>query len=227
MSAIMISIRPEWCEKIASGKKTVEVRKTRPKIDPPFKCYIYCTLPKQILHAVYTKQDYRGYFADEDYDKIPENYKTFVKVLDGSSLFCCPPYSGNVIGEFVCDFFDDFTPTDKGVIIKRFSSLRDTALSLQEICGYLNSKPGFGWHISDLKIYDRPKAITEFLIIDKKAVKNCPYRERTGQAEIVTKHNGWIKGSYLCKIDGITWCYPCHTKNIERPPQSWCYIMEV
>lgn len=42
--AVMLSIRPKWCEKIASGKKTVEVRKTRPKLDTPFKCYIYCTL---------------------------------------------------------------------------------------------------------------------------------------------------------------------------------------
>ena len=41
--AVLISIRPEWCEKIARGEKTVEVRKTRPKLDTPFKCYIYCT----------------------------------------------------------------------------------------------------------------------------------------------------------------------------------------
>lgn len=41
--AVMISIRPKWCEKIASGEKTIEVRKTRPKMDTPFKCYIYCT----------------------------------------------------------------------------------------------------------------------------------------------------------------------------------------
>ena len=41
--AVMLSIRPKWCEKIASGEKTIEVRKTRPKLDTPFKCYIYCT----------------------------------------------------------------------------------------------------------------------------------------------------------------------------------------
>lgn len=39
--AVLISIRPEWCEKIISGEKTIEVRKTRPKMDTPFKCYIY------------------------------------------------------------------------------------------------------------------------------------------------------------------------------------------
>ena len=42
----MISIRPKWCKLIASGKKTIEVRKSRPKIETPFKCYIYQCLPK-------------------------------------------------------------------------------------------------------------------------------------------------------------------------------------
>ena len=49
--AVLISIKPEWCELIASGKKTVEVRKSRPKIDTPFKVYIYCTkAPKGWVH---------------------------------------------------------------------------------------------------------------------------------------------------------------------------------
>ena len=30
--AVMLSIRPKWMEKIASGEKTIEVRKTRPKL---------------------------------------------------------------------------------------------------------------------------------------------------------------------------------------------------
>ena len=46
MKAVMISIQPKWCELIASGKKTVEVRKTMPNIATPFKCYIYCTQGK-------------------------------------------------------------------------------------------------------------------------------------------------------------------------------------
>lgn len=46
MKAVMISISPKYCKLIASGKKTVEVRKTRPKIETPFKCYIYMTMKK-------------------------------------------------------------------------------------------------------------------------------------------------------------------------------------
>lgn len=46
MKAVLLSIRPEWCAKICSGAKTGEVRKTYPKLETPFKCYIYKTLPK-------------------------------------------------------------------------------------------------------------------------------------------------------------------------------------
>lgn len=41
--AVLLSIQPKWCKLIASGKKTLEVRKTKPKIKVPFKAYIYCT----------------------------------------------------------------------------------------------------------------------------------------------------------------------------------------
>ena len=43
MKSVLMSIQPKWCELIASGKKTVEVRKRRPKLETPFKVYIYMT----------------------------------------------------------------------------------------------------------------------------------------------------------------------------------------
>ena len=73
--AVLISIRPKWCEKIINGDKTIEVRKTRPKMDTPFKCYIYCTLPK------YPHED----FIATDYPR-PQFYG-----------------GGKVVGEFTCD----------------------------------------------------------------------------------------------------------------------------
>lgn len=52
MNLVMISIHPKWCGLIASGEKTVEIRRTRPKFDTPFMCYIYCTKErsKNALH---------------------------------------------------------------------------------------------------------------------------------------------------------------------------------
>ena len=48
MKSVLISIKPKWCLKIASGEKTIEVRKTMPKLERPFKCYIYETKRKQV-----------------------------------------------------------------------------------------------------------------------------------------------------------------------------------
>lgn len=44
MKSVLASIKPEYCKLIASGQKTVEIRKTRPKIDTLFRCYIYETM---------------------------------------------------------------------------------------------------------------------------------------------------------------------------------------
>ena len=43
MKSVLISIQPKYCELIVNGKKTIEVRKTRPKLETPFKVYIYQT----------------------------------------------------------------------------------------------------------------------------------------------------------------------------------------
>lgn len=44
-TAVLLSIRPEWCQKIFRGEKTMEIRKSFPKDfqGQPFKCFIYCT----------------------------------------------------------------------------------------------------------------------------------------------------------------------------------------
>lgn len=51
MKSVLISIQPKWCELIASGKKTIEVRKTKPKLETPFKVYIYCTKDEPLYHS--------------------------------------------------------------------------------------------------------------------------------------------------------------------------------
>ena len=60
MKAILMSIKPEWCDKIFSGEKTIEVRKVAPKLKPPFKVYVYQTknrrgnkVVNEVLDAVY------------------------------------------------------------------------------------------------------------------------------------------------------------------------------
>lgn len=78
MEAVLISIRPEWCELIASGEKTIEVRKTKLKLEMPFKCYIYCTQSGVARGAFGEQGKVTGEFVCEqikDYGIVrPETY---------------------------------------------------------------------------------------------------------------------------------------------------------
>lgn len=160
MKSVLISIRPKWCELIASGRKTIEVRKTRPKIPVPFKCYIYCTKPKMITKYVFKPEDYPEYMRPEK--------TVFCKVPDSSSPFCSEVNgNGKVIGEFVCDCITGLR-ADNG--IQTYYNGPDA-----EIIKYASGKKVYYWHISDLKIYDEPKELRSFWKADK-----CPYATESG-----------------------------------------------
>ena len=130
--AVLVSIHPEWCELIANGKKTVEVRKTRPKLDTPFKCYIYCTAG---------------------------NLSYPLK----NGMVCHNSGGKVVIGEFVCDnirCFDVPYPAFQKNMDK--SILEQSCLTYWQLHRYAYHDALYGWHISDLVIYDRPKELREF-----------------------------------------------------------------
>ena len=48
MKSVLMSIRPHWCDLIFRGEKTVEVRKSKPKLEYPvkFKVFVYDTTSK-------------------------------------------------------------------------------------------------------------------------------------------------------------------------------------
>ena len=154
MKSVMISIKPKYCELIASGKKTVEVRKTKPKLNTPFKCYIYCTKSELL-----TKSHYNG----KIYVASSKKYQNALERNGNITL------SGKVIGEFVCDniFSMSITYSDPNnrIAAREFPY---TCLTDKQIMDYLgNGKRGYGWHISDLKIYDEPKELDDFTRLRK------------------------------------------------------------
>lgn len=249
MKTVLTSIQPKYCELIANKKKTLEIRKTRPKIKTPFKDYIYCTLPP--------KNEFFWHHDEEGRRTIGEYANELIRLIDGSVVYdygmrmCVDggklgrmPEIGEtssdnflckkVIGEFVCDyitpiFFDSDIRYGEDFPNEYISKIcGDSCLSLQELKKYANGKDVFGWHISDLVIYDVPKELKDFSIEDKTAIKNCKHRFRTGQTESVTKHGGWIQGGFGCMKSGIPeWCENCLTKTLTSPPQSWCYVDEL
>lgn len=152
MKEVLISIRPEWCAKIANGEKTFEVRKTKPNINSPFKCYIYCTANAPWL--VYGDVLKNGYVAEE-YTVTRGRSKKDAEKIWGVM-------NGKVIGEFMCDFIEPywFMPGDNG--IEEFEDVQLACLSAEEIIQYGKGRQLEFWHISDLVIYDEPKSVGEF-----------------------------------------------------------------
>ena len=131
-NAVMLSIRPKWAEKIARGEKTIEVRKTRPKLETPFKCYIYRTkgTVPHIINDKWEKMEVGGTVIGE---------------------FTCD----TIARVNICGFWDD-----SGKQLD--NQLEETCLTSEELCEYLGENVGYGWHISGLKIYDAPKDLSEF-----------------------------------------------------------------
>ena len=180
--AVLISINPKWVDKIANGEKTIEVRKSRPKLETPFKCYIYETQGE---------------------------YKTGTGIFAyGIELKGTKKGKGKVIGEFVCDKI-----TDISVVVRNCNEdynhvyhndeCKGSCLTWTELQEYGKGKPLYGWHITDLKIYDKPKELSEFR-------KPCPYTDGTYCIE--------NKCEYYGDWTGVCRCW------VERPPQSWCYV---
>lgn len=200
MKSVLISIKPKWCDLIARLIKKIEVRKTRPKLDVPFKCYIYCTNAKG--GAFFTKGENGNY---------------------------APARLGNgkIVGEFVCDRIDNYEcelwndeayelirqvdyDEDGDIIYKHGAEnnedcemLNMSCLTWQDIRKYLGDGINncYAWHITDLVIYDKPKELSEF--------------QKACESENCGKCKRKITEKLSC-IAGLT-----------RTPQSWCYVKEL
>lgn len=200
MKSVLISTRPQWCEKIASGKKTIEVRKTAPK-EVPFKAYIYET-KKERLRVVFKKGDYI-FSDDHSAGKFDENI--FVK--DRYS------WQGKVVGEFICDKVYSIKNQGNSFVVANEEQgvtneiARQSCLDYDDMVGYLGNKDGYGLHITALKIYDKPKELSEF-----------------------RKSGFMTEEEWLFNLYPNTHChYEAWAKKFEitRPPQSWCYVEEL
>lgn len=164
MKEVLISIQPKWCELIANGTKTVEVRKTRPKIETPFKCYIYCTLPP--------KEELLNFGSFREYANELIRLQDGLIVYDYGMRVCCDiegrPYSQDnflckkVIGEFMCDNIYPIRYERDGFYVADFIDCKTSCLKPRDFIVYGKGKPLYGWSISGLIIYDKPKELSDF-----------------------------------------------------------------
>lgn len=200
MKAVLISIQPKWCELIANSKKTVEVRKTEPKLETPFKVYIYCTKnKKQWLRKI--DNFVCKIFITENRDVLGRTDKVKSVIGDTTTFVENGGYNGKVIGEFVCDEIKEFYPTMdlKHLTPRHINMVDESQVNMADLFKYANGKILYGWHISNLVIYDKPKLLHHFF-------KPCDGCDKIGTKRCTEELTD------------------CRAKVITRPPQSWCYV---
>lgn len=177
--AVLISIRPEWVARISRGVKTTEVRKSCPKQKTPFRCYIYCTMPNT-----------------KDPHKLLGIHGTDGKIRRGN---------GKVIGEFICDKITINIPGYKDHVPAYWDLVDGSCLTTDELMDYGKWNILYGWHISNLFIYDQPKSLNDFR-------HQCENKWWCECCDMYSDNDGSCGNAAL---------------QISRPPQSWCYVEEL
>lgn len=204
MKCALLSIRPEWCNFIIRGQKTLEVRKTRPKLETPFRVYVYCTKASQHLITIFKDG---GEIEDGE---IHRGKPVFVK-CDKYLPDSIRDKTQMIIGEFICDDIRRIGPEYCVVKEDIETAIAGSCLSIKQVkeyagwdigMNYADMKDLYGWHISNLKIYKEPVKLKDFW-----GIQPC-----NGKCRICRRMDvktGECKGESL---------------GIDRPPQSWCYV---
>lgn len=208
MKSVLISIRPKWVEKIASGEKTIEVRKSAPK-EVPFKAFIYATRPKKFYKCGAVSTSDELLWLANGKVEMGDGFKFWA---DGDEYQCL---NGRIIGEFICNNVDKYTFSHYEAEY-RVTHVEQDAMCLNqpELIRYGKGNPLYGWHISDLKIYDKPKELSEFKTPpcekNEKASGNCKWLVKINTPDV-----------YECE------CYVEDGRPITRSPQSYMFVEEV
>ena len=216
MKSIMISVKPQWVSKILNKEKLVEIRKTMPKCELPCKVYIYCTKPRK-----WWRYSSCGYTSDELLWKTKDK----IKMCDGFEFYYeiqdCIVINGKVVAEFTLNKIytlerdlSDWLPKNRYDVSNDL--LKDINLNQNELWNYGQGKILYAWHIDDLKVYDKPKELSEFsgFIPNNK----CEKHENGFACE---KCDAYDKEHETCLA-----LYYAH-REIKRPPQSYCYVEEL
>lgn len=210
--------------------------KTKVKPEPQ-KCFIYCTKGKPYLYRIddddmFELKDKIKYLEDWEYGYVKDYNAQNAKVVaefmleEVEKISCCyiPYRNYNNLGyEYFIDNGVYQHHGEDGLVFERDDNRLTTMLKNKdfekmclkpiEIYNYLG---GYGtfymWHISNLKIYGKPKELSEF-----KKQNKC---YQSGDLDNL----GCFESGCVEFEKGI-----CDSKcsKIDRPPQSWCYCEEV
>lgn len=196
MKDILISLKPYFYYLIGEGIKTMEVRKSMPKADD------------------WSRNTWFYMSKDENsFAKIPKELQDKYR-----------KHFGKIGLKFVCDKIYDITPhfdtpTFPNQYICGWEYGKEfDCLSFEELTSYLNGKQGYGWHISDLVIYDKPKELGEFIVPSK---IGCCNEGKCRGCKYLDRGNGFnVEDDCNAKFNTDEY------KPLRKAPQSWCYVEE-
>lgn len=167
MKAVLMSIRPKWCFKIFEGSKTVEIRRTAPKLQPPFKVYIYCSKGRDRLIDIIKDGDVK-------YGEVYHGKPVFLTLPEVGSLHLDRQH---VVGQFICDRIIETSFDTIGMQIKEDALAGcATGMTVEEFNSFIGKSPAYLWHISELKRYKRPMTLKEMRFSNTSTI---PSREIT------------------------------------------------
>ena len=132
-------------------------------------------------------------------------YCTIGNGVKGDYLVPSGIQCGKVIGECICDKVDEYHYDYCDGVDIDDDTILETAIDREDINIYAKGKTLYGWHISDLKIYDKPRELSEFS-------RPCSY---SGLCFSCKRTSFKKDGNLLC-----------NTK-ITRPPQSWMHVEDL
>lgn len=211
--AVMISVKPKWCNFIANEEKKIEMRKTKPNLKVPFKCLIYCTKSSKKHQTICGCH----VLNDDELFRLPDGnikYGNSIEMMTYDNYSADNFLNGKVIGEFTCDRISEYSyisdSLNESTYNKNSESFysispddcKSACLTQKDLLDYGKGKTLYGWHISDLVLYDKPKKITEF----RKFNRKCEYSD-LGFA--IPKSCEECPGEECC---------------VQTAPQSWCYV---
>lgn len=150
MRKVLASLKPYYYYLVGEGIKKIEVRKDMPKASD---------WNKEVFF--YMSKDVKS-FA-----KIPKEFQEKYR-----------KHFGKVGLKFICDRI-----TDISVVVRNCNEdynhvyhndeCKGSCLTWKELQEYGKGKPLYGWHISDLKIYDRPRELSEFYNLKGETIKRA------------------------------------------------------
>lgn len=211
MNAIMKAVTPQICAKIVNGDCLVLISKCAIKYKTPFKCYIYCTKGNEMLWIL--KKKYR------------KGIKNIAQIFTAKDCGGANKCNGKVIGEFVCDKIDADDLYGNIECGKYWE--KATCLTQRELIQYGDYNRLYFWHISDLKIYDKPKELGEFF----RPVKYDDDGPICGTAQEMEDIYEWdcetvFNKEYTeCTLEECPQLQKIY--RITRPPRPLCYVEEL